>query len=85
MTTLRIALVQINQTGGDLGGNVEKILSGMETARKNRADIVAFPELAICGYPPEDLLLKPGFVADWRGRSTRWQNEAKGLPPSSVR
>lgn len=85
MTTLRMALAQINPTAGDLGGNVEKILSGMETARKNHADIITFPELAICEYPPEDLLLKPGFVADWRGRSTRWQNEARGLPSSSVR
>jgi NAD+ synthase (glutamine-hydrolysing) len=59
---LRLALAQINTTVGDLTGNRAKILSYLEEARQAGADIVAFPELAITGYPPEDLLLKPDFV-----------------------
>ncbi len=60
--TLRLALAQINTTVGDLIGNRDKILSWMDRARGMKADIVAFPEMAITGYPPEDLLLKPDFV-----------------------
>ena len=62
--TLRLALAQINVTVGDLAGNVERILRDMRRAAEAGAQIVAFPELAITGYPPEDLLLKPGFIAD---------------------
>ncbi len=60
---LRIALAQINTTVGDFSGNVEKILTAIAEARGWGADIVTFPELAICGYPPEDLLFKPQFIA----------------------
>ena len=60
--TLRIALAQMNATVGDLAGNRDKIIEGLEKARKAGAHVVAFPELAITGYPPEDLLLKPDFV-----------------------
>ena len=59
---LRIALAQINATVGDLTGNRDKILEGLEKARQAGAGLVAFPELAVTGYPPEDLLLKPDFV-----------------------
>lgn len=62
--TLRLALAQINATVGDLAGNVERILRDMRRAAEAGAQIVAFPELAITGYPPEDLLLKPSFIAD---------------------
>jgi len=61
---LRIALAQINVTVGDLKGNVEKILDFTMQAQRLKADIITFPELAICGYPPEDLLLKKYFVTD---------------------
>ncbi len=60
---LRIALAQINTTVGDLEGNTQQIVSSMHQARDAGAHIVCFPELALPGYPPEDLLLKPGFVA----------------------
>jgi NAD+ synthase (glutamine-hydrolysing) len=59
---LRIGLGQINTTVGDLRGNTDCIISGLERARANRVDLVLFPELAISGYPPEDLLLKPSFI-----------------------
>jgi len=61
---LRIALAQINPTVGDLKGNVEKIINFTMQAKELKADIITFPELAICGYPPEDLLLKKQFVKD---------------------
>ncbi|HEY7127217.1 MAG TPA: NAD+ synthase [Ktedonobacterales bacterium] len=64
MRHLRIALAQINSVVGDLEGNLRRILEGMAQAKAAGADLVAFPELALTGYPPEDLLLKPGFVAD---------------------
>jgi NAD+ synthase (glutamine-hydrolysing) len=59
---LRIALAQINTTVGDLDGNVAKILANVEAAKAQGTDVIVFPELAIPGYPPEDLLLKPSFV-----------------------
>jgi NAD+ synthase (glutamine-hydrolysing) len=64
MKTARIALCQINPTVGDFGGNVKKIIKFIEEAGKYAPDIIAFPELAITGYPPEDLLLKPQFIED---------------------
>ena len=62
MRPLRIALAQINPTVGDLDGNVRTIVAALQRARDEGADLVAFPELAVTGYPPEDLLLKPSFV-----------------------
>ena len=57
-------MAQINPTVGDLAGNRDKIISSINRARKLGADIVVFTELAVTGYPPEDLLLKPQFVKD---------------------
>ncbi|HKX28311.1 MAG TPA: NAD+ synthase [Blastocatellia bacterium] len=62
MTTVRLALAQINPTVGDFSGNADAIIAYIEYARSMGADIVAFPELALTGYPPEDLLLKPQFI-----------------------
>jgi len=59
---LRIALAQINTIVGDLTGNRRKIEEQLELARRQEVDLVAFPEMAVTGYPPEDLLLKPDFV-----------------------
>lgn len=59
---LRVALAQVNVTVGDLRSNQAKILQSMRAAHAAGAHIVCFPELALTGYPPEDLLLKPGFV-----------------------
>jgi NAD+ synthase (glutamine-hydrolysing) len=61
---LRIALAQMNPVVGDLQGNVDHALDMYASAVDLGADLVVFGELAICGYPPEDLLLKPRFVAD---------------------
>jgi NAD+ synthase (glutamine-hydrolysing) len=59
-------MVQMNPTVGDLDGNVRRITGWLREAKKAKPDLIAFPELAITGYPPEDLLLKPQFVADNR-------------------
>jgi NAD+ synthase (glutamine-hydrolysing) len=64
MARLRVAAAQINTTVGDLAGNVERILAAIDAAEQAGADIVALPELAVTGYPPEDLLLRPAFVAE---------------------
>lgn len=64
MKTARIALCQINPTVGDLDGNVKKIIKFINDANKYNPDIIAFPELSLTGYPPEDLLLKPQFIRD---------------------
>ena len=59
---MRLALAQLNAVVGDLVGNRDKILASLAEAREAGADLVVFPELAVTGYPPEDLLLRPGFV-----------------------
>jgi NAD+ synthase (glutamine-hydrolysing) len=59
---MRLALAQIDPTVGDLDGNRDLILARIEEARAAGADLVVLPELAVTGYPPEDLLLRPGFV-----------------------
>ena len=63
MPRLRVALAQLNLVVGDLEGNAARILETYERAEADGCDLVAFPELAITGYPPEDLLLRPAFVA----------------------
>src|SRR5687767_624254 len=61
---VRIALGQIDPTVGDLDGNVELLTAWASRATAAGADVVVFPELAITGYPPEDLVLRPSFVHD---------------------
>jgi NAD+ synthase (glutamine-hydrolysing) len=60
---LRVALAQLNLVVGDLEGNAARILQAYDRAEADGCDLVAFPELAVTGYPPEDLLLRPAFVA----------------------
>ena len=57
-----MALAQIDPIVGDLDGNRARILEGIAAATRANADVVVFPELATTGYPPEDLLLRPGFL-----------------------
>ena len=64
MRTLRIALCQLNPTVGDLEGNHAKIVAGIHKARERGVDLLAFPEMVVTGYPPEDLLLKPSFIEE---------------------
>src|SRR5437762_10691046 len=60
--TLRLAMAQINVVVGDIEGNAKKIAEWTDRAIELQADVVAFPELALTGYPPEDLLLKSQFI-----------------------
>ncbi|MEP6892207.1 MAG: NAD+ synthase [Gaiellaceae bacterium] len=60
---MRLALAQIDVVVGDLNGNRDRILAQLDAARSEGVDLIVFPELAVTGYPPEDLLLRPGFVA----------------------
>ena len=61
---MKVALAQINTVVGDVWGNVEKTAGALERAVEGGADLVAFPELTMTGYPPEDLLLRPRFIRD---------------------
>ena len=61
---MKVYLAQINTTVGDIAGNAGKILTALDEARKRSAEIAVFPELAITGYPPRDLLEKKAFIAD---------------------
>ena len=68
MRTFRLAMAQMNATVGDFDGNAERIITSIHEARALGADLIAFPELALPGYPPEDLLLKPQFIRENRER-----------------
>lgn len=61
---MKIWLAQLNPTIGDLQGNTAKIIDAIKQARKNKAELVLFSELVLCGYPPEDLLLLPHFMEE---------------------
>jgi len=76
---LRIALAQVNPIVGDLAGNARMVIRTIGEAKKRGARIVAFPELVLSGYPPEDLLLKPRFLADCRAALRKVAREAKGI------
>ncbi|HKQ58445.1 MAG TPA: nitrilase-related carbon-nitrogen hydrolase, partial [Candidatus Eisenbacteria bacterium] len=62
MRELRLGLAQVNATVGDLDGNFEKLVANIQRARAMGVEVLAFPEMVITGYPPEDLLLKPSFI-----------------------
>jgi NAD+ synthase (glutamine-hydrolysing) len=76
---MRLALCQINTTVGDISGNVERIRQALLAAREAEPDLVLFPELALTGYPPEDLLLREHFLADARTALGRLAEETRGL------
>ena len=76
---IRIALAQINPIVGDFDGNVRAVRRMTAEAKKRGAQIVAFPELVLCGYPPEDLLLKPQFLKDCSRALRAVAREAKGI------
>ena len=77
MSSLKIAVAQINCVVGDIPGNVERILDAARTAQSLGADLLLTPELALCGYPPEDLLLRPDFLRTCRRELA---NLARAMP-----
>jgi NAD+ synthase (glutamine-hydrolysing) len=76
---MKIALAQINTTVGDLKGNTKKIIDQIELAKKKKVDLVVFPELAITGYPPKDLLFKKEFVSQTEKQLIEIQKAASGI------
>jgi NAD+ synthase (glutamine-hydrolysing) len=75
---LQIALCQLDATVGDITGNERKVIDGIQSAAGAGAQLVMFPELAVTGYPPEDLLLKEHFLADARASLERIAEHADG-------
>ena len=75
----RLALAQINPTVGDIPGNTDMILEYLDRARQAEADLVAFPEMAVTGYPPEDLLFKNSFVKENMAAVKRIAAETRGI------
>ena len=76
---MRLALAQINPVVGDLDGNRDLILARLDEAKEQGADLAIFPELAVTGYPPEDLLLRPGFVRAAARSVTEIARAARGI------
>jgi NAD+ synthase (glutamine-hydrolysing) len=76
---VRLALCQMNATVGDIAGNAERVRDGARAAREAGAELVLFPELALTGYPPEDLLLKEHFLADARAALEQLAGELRGI------
>jgi NAD+ synthase (glutamine-hydrolysing) len=76
---LRLALCQLNATVGDIAANAERIRAGIRSAEDADADLVLFPELALTGYPPEDLLLKEHFLADAASALLELAADARGV------
>ena len=76
---MRLALAQINTVVGDLDGNAELIRRRLAEAKEQQADLVVFPELAVTGYPPEDLLLRPSFVQAAQAKAEELAREARGI------
>ena len=76
---MRLALAQINSVVGDIDGNAVRITDWLERARADRADVVLFPELAVTGYPAEDLLLRPGFVRAARAAVEEIAGQVHGI------
>ncbi|MGA0368269.1 MAG: NAD+ synthase [Kiritimatiellia bacterium] len=81
MKSIRIALAQMNCTVGALSRNREKMLDQARKAREADADLLLFPEMALCGYPPEDLVLKPHFIGAVESELEKLSQE---LPPDLV-
>ena len=84
MRTLRVALAQINPTVGDLLGNTQRIIDAIDQAEAQACDLVAFPELAITGYPPEDLLLRRPFVHENLAALQRVQEATAGKHVTAI-
>ena len=81
---LAIAVAQLNPTVGDVAGNAEKARAARGGAAREGADLVAFPELFLCGYPPEDLVLKPALQADCRSKIEELARETADGGPAML-
>lgn len=80
MSVVKIALAQINCTVGDFSGNVSRVLEAARVAHAQGADILLTPELSLCGYPPEDLLMRPAFLARSTATLNQLARELEAVP-----
>src|SRR6202022_467924 len=76
---MRVAIAQLNQVVGDLSGNAARILEAMAQARRGGAHLLITPELSLCGYPPEDLLLRPAFLSSCADELARLAARVEGI------
>ncbi len=76
---MRLAICQMNATVGDIAGNAQRILAGIDAARAAGAELVLCPELAVTGYPPEDLLLREHFLDDARAALEQVAAQTEGI------
>ena len=81
-TTFKITLAQLNPTVGDVTGNAAKARAARDRAKADGADLLLLPELFICGYPPEDLVLKPAFQAACRAAVEELARDTAGGGPA---
>src|SRR3989442_9826609 len=81
MRRLRVGLAQVNPTVGDIDGNTSRVLEWLARARGLGCDLVAFPELIVTGYPPEDLLFKSAFIEANRRALAPIARATTGLTP----
>src|ERR1700692_3192277 len=76
---MRVAIAQLNQGIGDLSGNAARILEAAAEARRGGAQLLITPELSLCGYPPEDLLLRPAFLSSCADQLARLAVRVEGI------
>lgn len=81
---MKIAIAQINTTVGDLEGNVRRILDAAESVADQQPDLIVYPELTVCGYPPRDILYDASFVEAVQAATGDLARQAKELPPLLV-
>jgi NAD+ synthase (glutamine-hydrolysing) len=81
---MKLAIAQINTTVADLEGNVQRIISAAEEAASQNLDLIVFPELTVCGYPPRDILYDASFVEAVQAATLDLARQAKSLPPLLV-
>src|SRR5215510_9263353 len=81
---MKLAIAQINTTVGDLEGNVRRIISAAKEAAAQNPDLIVFPELTVCGYPPRDILYDSSFVEAVQAATLDLARQTKYLPPLLV-
>ncbi|MCC6569465.1 MAG: NAD(+) synthase, partial [Anaerolineales bacterium] len=81
---MKLAIAQINTTVGDLEGNVRRILDAAKSVADQKPDLIVFPELTVCGYPPRDILYDSSFVEAVQHATLDLARQAEGLPPLLV-